>query len=111
MCLGNRAQVSSHYINRQLTALYENAETCTKKHGTGLKHVHIEVEYGTCLYEFFGPGKHLRKGGSKDDLSFYALFGQPRLEFICNHEVVLFLNIKEGHYSPDTRNLNGPIKR
>ncbi|KAI5120808.1 hypothetical protein M0805_003206 [Coniferiporia weirii] len=102
MCLGNRAENSVQFINSQLGALYENAIHCTSKHGTGLKPTLSEVEYSTCLYEFYGPGRHSRHQPSSRDLAFFARFGRPRLEFVCNHEVVLFLDIKNGHFNLDT---------
>ncbi|KAH8110420.1 hypothetical protein DFH11DRAFT_1803752 [Phellopilus nigrolimitatus] len=101
MCLGNRAEVSSHYINSQLGALYDNAAQCTTKHSTGLKPTMSSVEYGTCLYEFYGPGKHSRYQPSRLDLPFFATFGRPRVEFVCNHEVILFLDLQDGHYNLD----------
>ncbi|THH00496.1 hypothetical protein EW145_g7068 [Phellinidium pouzarii] len=99
MCLGNRAESSSHYINSQLRALYENAVKCTENHGTGFKPSESAVEYSTCLYEFYGPGKHSR--AARRDLPFFATFGCPRIEFVCNHEVILFLDIQEGHLNLD----------
>ncbi|KLO12433.1 hypothetical protein SCHPADRAFT_420281 [Schizopora paradoxa] len=98
MCLGNRAESSARYINGQLATLYENAKHCSLKHGNDLKPTESVVEYSTCLFEFYGPGKHVRPDPKKTDLSFYAKFGVPRLEFVCNHEVILFLKLKEGHY-------------
>ncbi|THU95309.1 hypothetical protein K435DRAFT_839574 [Dendrothele bispora CBS 962.96] len=103
MCLGNRAESSAHYINSQLVSLYENATQCTRKHGTGLKPTSSVVEYSTCLYEWYGPGKHTRHQPSKADLAFYVKFGAPRIEFVCNHEVILFLTLKEGHYALDLK--------
>ncbi|KAA1474431.1 hypothetical protein DENSPDRAFT_882795 [Dentipellis sp. KUC8613] len=97
MCLGNRAEVSAHYINSQLRALWENAEGCVKKHDTGLKPLKSEMEYGFAWSRFY-YGKHNRYHASKDDLSFYASFGCPRLEFVCNHEAILYLTPKDGHF-------------
>lgn len=101
MCLGNRAEASARYVDSQLGALYANAIACTVKHSTGLKPTESVVEYGTCLYEYYGPGKHARSQPSRHDLSFFAKFAKPHLEFVCNHEVILFINIQEGHYSLD----------
>jgi len=106
MCLGNRAESSAHYINSQLVSLYENAQNCTAKHGTGLKPTSSVVEYSTCLWEWYGPGKHARHQPSKADLAFYAKFGAPRIEFVCNHEVILFFELKEGHYTLDLKTSN-----
>jgi hypothetical protein len=67
-----------------------------------------EVEYGTCLFEFYGPGKHSDLP-SKEDLSFFATFDAPRIEFVCNHEVFLHLKMKEGHYCLDTAKFNSKL--
>lgn len=47
-------------------------------------------------------GKH-RAGGqaSKADMMFYASFDRPRIEFICNHDAIIHLTLKEGHYNTD----------
>lgn len=100
MCLDNRAEVSGHYINSQLRSLWENSQACVKKHGDGLKPTKSEVEYGTALSEFYF-GKHNRFHPSKDDYSFYASFGCPRVEFVCNHEAILYLELRNGHYNVD----------
>lgn len=76
MCLGNRADSSSHYINSQLAAQYGNATRCAEKHGNGHKPTLSAIEYATCLYEYYGPGKHGRYQPSRRDLSFFATFGE-----------------------------------
>lgn len=35
------------------------------------------------------------------ELFFVATFAQPQLSFVCNHEAILYLTIKEGHYNLD----------
>lgn len=109
MCVGNRAGVASHYVNGQLRSLYENALHCAAQHGSGLKPKSSIIEYATCLAEFYGPGKHSHHRAAVTDLLFFAKFGQPRLEFVCNHEVVLFLELQSGHYNKDY--LKGSSKR
>lgn len=32
---------------------------------------------------------------------FHASFGKPSIDFICNHDAILRLNISEGHYNTD----------
>lgn len=34
-------------------------------------------------------------------MMFYASFGKPSLEFICNHDAVIRLKLNEGHYNAD----------
>ena len=104
MCLGNRAENSAFYLNTQFKGLWENAQRCALAHGGKFRPLKSEVEFGICLYEFFGPGKQTRLNASKPELAFYAKFGVPSIEFVCNHEVILYLDIKEGHYSTDTLN-------
>ena len=101
MCIGNRAEVSAHYVNGQLRALFENAQRCAKKHLNGFRPSASAVEYATCLAEFYGPAKHARQDVPRLELPFFAKFGCPRVEFVCNHEIVLFLNILEGHFNLD----------
>ena len=106
MCLGNRADNSAYFLNAQLRGLWENAERCVAAHGTMAKPTKSEVEFGTCLFEFFGPGSQTRLSTSnlKPDLAFYAKFNVPVIDFVCNHEVIVYINIKEGHYSTDIDN-------
>lgn len=108
MCLGNRAENSAQYINSQLQVQWQNSQRCAEKHGTGLKPTDAVVETGTCLFEFYGPGKHGRYQPSREDLLFYTSFGAPRVEFVCNHEVILFLELLEGHFNfePSKRSTN-----
>ncbi|CCM05147.1 uncharacterized protein FIBRA_07356 [Fibroporia radiculosa] len=40
---------------------------------------------------------------------FHASFDTPRLEFICNHDAILYLTIKEGHYYLDFAKAPGPF--
>ena len=108
MCTGNRARSSINFINKQYQALYTNAKLCTEEHGTGYKPKKSEIEYGTCLYDFYGQ---VRRGAlsvngassnSKDDLECWFSFAEaPKLDFICNHEVIFYLNVKEGAYVTD----------
>ena len=105
MCLGNRARAASDYVNGQLRALYENALYCVRHHGTGSKPTVATIEYATCLAEFYGPGKH-HQNRCTTDLAFFAKFGKPRVEFICNHELILKLNIIEGHYNLENQKVD-----
>lgn len=34
-------------------------------------------------------------------MMFYASYGKPKLEFICNHDAILRLTLKEGHYNTE----------
>ena len=101
MCLGNRAENSAAYINSQLLVQWRNAQRCTEHYGNGRKPEYKEVEFGTALFEFYGPGKSNRYRPSKQDYAFHAHFGVPRIDFVCNHEVVLYIDIRNGHFSTD----------
>lgn len=47
-------------------------------------------------------GKHRAKGhATKADMMFHASFGKPRIEFICNHDALIHLTLKEGHYNTE----------
>ena len=42
-------------------------------------------------------------------MMFYALFDKPKLEFMCNHDAVFRLYLKEGHYNTEfTKSANNP---
>ncbi|TFK37966.1 hypothetical protein BDQ12DRAFT_132552 [Crucibulum laeve] len=101
MCLGqNSAHHAVHYLNAQIGALWENATECVKKSGQGLKPLD-RVRYDFALAEFHVGTRQRSKFNSKDDMMFSAVFDKPRLEFICNHEAVLYVKIKEGHFNRD----------
>ncbi|KAF8884777.1 hypothetical protein BD779DRAFT_1442896 [Infundibulicybe gibba] len=101
MCLGqNSAHHAVHYLNSQLGSLYENSVECVKHAGSGLKPLE-RVRYDFALAEFHVGAKQRTKFALKDDMMFSAAFGKPRLEFICNHEAILYLRIKEGHFNSE----------
>ena len=105
MCLGNRARAASDYVNGQLRTLYDNSLYYVEHHGTGSRPAETVIEYATCPAEFYGPGRH-RHQRSTTDLTFFSKFGQPRVEFICNHELILKLNIIEGHYNLENQKVD-----
>ena len=50
-------------------------------------------------------GRHRAEGRSSvEDMMFHARFEAPRLDFLCNHEALLKINIDEGHYNLDYTN-------
>lgn len=100
MCLGNRAESSAHFINGQLKSQWENATKCVQKHAKNFKPTESVIEFGTSLAQFYGPDRF--DIGGKRETSFLAKFNAPHVEFVCNHEVVLFLNLREGYYHLDT---------
>lgn len=101
MCLGeNSAHHAVHYVNAQLGALWDNATQCVHKVGKDLKPLE-RVRYDFALAEFHAGSRHRSKTGSKDETMFSAVFNKPRLDFICNHEAVLYLHIKSGHVNLD----------
>lgn len=100
MCLGNRAENSAHFINGQLASLWQNAANCVQKHAKNFKPTESAVEFGTSLAQFYGPDRF--EVGEKRDTSFFVTFEAPRVEFVCNHEVILFLALKDGYYHLDT---------
>ena len=99
MCFDNRAENASYFINAQLHAHYENARRCAEKHICDCRKPESPViEQSTCLYEWFGgAGKNRRENSSYEDLGFHAFFHAPKVEFVCNHELIFYLHVHEGH--------------
>ena len=97
MCTGNQAENSQRYLNGQLKLLWENARCCLDKSGD-----HLSLKSGqTCLVEYnYGtsPAKPRRNQHTQDDFLFSASFAVPELQFLCNHEVILWLRITDGYY-------------
>lgn len=112
MCVGeNCAPQAVHYMNAQLAALYDNARACLDDHhvtekkpeetsrflrrSTSATHSRIRTGYSHALaeYKYFD--------GHKDEPKFSASFDKPWVEFICNHDVILHLKIREGYYRLD----------
>ncbi|KZT32899.1 hypothetical protein SISSUDRAFT_469671 [Sistotremastrum suecicum HHB10207 ss-3] len=102
MCLDNRASGAVHYINKQYEAQWQNASDCVVKHHQVLKPTQYLIETGTCLAEFY-YGKHQPRNPHKDDLAFFASFAAPTVRFICNHELILHINLKDGHFNHNYR--------
>jgi len=106
MCLGeNSANHVVHYVNSQLTALWENSVECTQHAGKNLKPLE-RVRYDFALREFYVGSKQLSTTTGESELMFSAIFDKPRVDFICNHEAVLYLTIKEGHFNRDFSKLD-----
>ncbi|KAF9516569.1 hypothetical protein BS47DRAFT_1390620 [Hydnum rufescens UP504] len=103
MCLnGNNATHVSHYLNAQLTALWENSRECVHHYGDTVK-LDDSHKYSTAFAQFsVGRAKGL---SSEEEYSFFASFGQPRLQFLCNHDVVLHLRVERGYF--DLQSLKG----
>ena len=96
MCIdGNNAVHVSHYLNAQLTALWENARQCAAHYGDSFN-LEESQKFSFALAQFFvGRTKGIN---SNEEFTFFATFGQPRLQFICNHEVVLHLKVERGYF-------------
>ncbi|OBZ67411.1 hypothetical protein A0H81_12515 [Grifola frondosa] len=88
MCIGeNSAVLAVHYLNVQLTALYENALHCLTHHPDTKN-----LEENSQITQPNLPASGV-------DALFYAKFDKPVLEFICKHDAILRLKVKEGHYN------------
>ena len=116
MCLdGNSAELSAHYINAQLKALWDNAKKCTD-HAS-----HNKLDYKSSAYEKSRNTRALREFHyltprpkawmHEDDLFFSAVFGQPNLKFICNHSVFFYLKIESGHLNLDINAAEKPGRK
>ena len=97
---GNSASQSARYINGQLTTLWENAVECVEDGGEYIDACAEDYEKRTFVrapaqFYFYGK-KAPRTVLFPDSLLFEARFGKPELKFVCNHEAVLYINIKSG---------------
>ncbi|OBZ69011.1 hypothetical protein A0H81_11374 [Grifola frondosa] len=82
----NMARQAVRYLNAQLGALHENAETFLDEHeDTQLE----ENRNSYALAQFFSP--------NTSSPLFHASFAKPTVDFICNHDAILHLEIKEGY--------------
>ncbi|KAJ8463539.1 hypothetical protein ONZ45_g17545 [Pleurotus djamor] len=112
MCLnGNKALLSCEYIKSQLHARWVNAQTCAdSEHSEAKTHVefrsayhdesyYAESRYTRALAEFQFAGKNPPNSIAKDALAFDATFDEPKLEFICNHEAAMTINIKYARFN------------
>jgi hypothetical protein len=104
MCLdGNFAPASVRYLNSQLSALWQNAVACASHFGTKASvdlssSAYIKSRYTRSLAQWHYAGEQPVRGPiRKEDLLFSGSFGQPKLQFVCNHEVILHLHLLEGH--------------
>jgi hypothetical protein len=117
MCLNdNSATLSVRYLNAQLTAMWQNAVECVghegKKATVDLRSTDYDKhKYTRSLAQFHFAGNKPPRGSiSKENLFFDGTFGEPRLEFICNHEAALYLKLQNGHFNkvyPMKANING----
>jgi hypothetical protein len=103
MCLNdNSAPLSVRYHNAQLSAMWENAVECVGHEGKKLtvdlsSSDYKKHQYARSLAQFHFTGTS--KGPIiKQNLLFDATFGEPHLEFICNHEAALYLKLQNGHF-------------
>ncbi|KAF7351634.1 hypothetical protein MSAN_01596000 [Mycena sanguinolenta] len=107
MCFeDNSAPLSVRYLNAQLSAMWKNAVECVGYTGTKTTTVDLRSsdyqkhKYTRSLAEFHFAGLAPTRGSiAVENLFFNGVFGQPRLEFICNHEAVLYLTLLEGHFN------------
>ncbi|KAL0952771.1 hypothetical protein HGRIS_006999 [Hohenbuehelia grisea] len=106
MCPGdNSARLSVRYLNAQLSAMWQNAAECVGHEG---KKTSVDMrsndydkhKYTRSLAQFHFAGSKPPRGSiAKDTLFFDGAFGEPRLEFICNHEAALYLKLQKGHFN------------
>lgn len=117
MCYNdNSAEHAIDYFNSQYETLWIAAKKCYEKYEEKdrkpegfeqrtyyaimfvprLMSSVIVVGYQLSLYKYYHGQQ--RPQGSLNDLSFYATFDKPSLDFVCNHEALLTLSIVKGHY-------------
>lgn len=118
MCLdGNSAPASVRYLNAQLSASWKNAAECAAHYRDQTtvdlsSDSYKKSQYMRSLAEFhYGGAYHTRGQIRKDLLLFNGSFGEPRLQFICNHEAILHLRLTEGHLHKNFAKSSQPNSR
>ncbi|KAH9937112.1 uncharacterized protein B0H18DRAFT_867006 [Fomitopsis serialis] len=112
MCFGeNCALQATQYVNAQLAVLHANAMSCFREHENSQK-PEEHLRYGHALYDFvYGKVAKRRQTKAGYDTEFHALFDKPVIDFICNHDAILRIKIKSGHYYMDASDQGGMIKK
>lgn len=110
MCVGeNCAKQASSYVKAQLSTLYKNAVDCLKEHkpletATGISSSELIMSIGYHWLTFvlvIGFSHALRKFdyyNKEGVLLLQTMFSEPRLDFICNHDVILRLHIESATF-------------
>ena len=93
-----RAEVSADYINSHLEFHYRVAKRRTEKGPSNGKPADSDTQLGTCLFEYYGSTEVTVNGSADPKSTFYVQFGVPKIEFICNHEAILFLDLQKGYF-------------
>lgn len=95
MCLdGDNAGHVTEYINAQLRSLHKIAVEC-------FSHYHESSEHGgenlATLpgYDFTLAGFYHQQESTLSSTKFHARFGAPVVDFICNHDALLHLEVYE----------------
>ncbi|KAJ7824736.1 hypothetical protein B0H14DRAFT_3727614 [Mycena olivaceomarginata] len=104
MCLNNNSvTLSVRYLNAQLSAMWENAVECVGHEGGGPDVDLNSTDYKKHEYARSLAQYHFAAASKtpipKQNLLFNATFGEPCLEFICNHEAALYLKLQKGHFN------------
>ncbi|KAM5533454.1 hypothetical protein V8D89_012892 [Ganoderma adspersum] len=94
----NSAPHADRYLNAQLAILHENAQKCLEEH------VQARTEENKHSYALAEFTVHKPSHGSVDT-AFHATFDKPTLEFICDHDVIIYLNLKKSHVILDSLRL------
>lgn len=113
MCVGeNCARQAASYVKAQLSTLYKNAVDCLQLHDPYQKpadkssvSIFLRV-YVVLLTWTLVPGsshalREFTYYSSRRKPLLQVTFGEPRLEFICNHDVTLHLNIETATFMLD----------
>ena len=108
MCFSrNSASLSALYVSEELKLLWRCAMKCvdaTRGHGLDILSQDYEQSKATqalAQYHHLGnlDAKTIR---STDDFLFFAKFGAPSLQFVCNHVAIFTLLIEEASMRVDT---------
>ncbi|EKM54030.1 uncharacterized protein PHACADRAFT_257614 [Phanerochaete carnosa HHB-10118-sp] len=102
MCYGeNNASHCVHFINSQFKTHWEIASGCSNEYN-GFKPDVKQHRYSVSLAEFH-YGRHRPDADEEDmnDLMFYAQFDAPNVIFLCNHQALVTITVRKGHFNQD----------
>lgn len=93
--VNNIAVRSARALNSFLNLHWEDAKDIVENTQPG------EIkDRSSCALREFELGRRSLKHSSLEDLPFRVVFSAPSLEYICSHEVALFLTVESGHINP-----------
>ena len=101
----NGAPHAVRYLNAQLAVLHENAQKCLDEHdparteeNSAFSFLSVFVKVSSAEHNdvghFYALAEFMVHKPGSTDAAFHATFGKPELEFLCDHDVIIHLNLK-----------------